>query len=72
MPAFRAPIETERLILRHLEMDDVEDIHKIMDLDLHVQPPEYRLTFAERRESDDISCHASRGSTRDSATGRSF
>lgn len=50
VPAFRAPIETERLIPRHLEMDDVEDIHRIMDLDLHVQPPEYRLTLAERRE----------------------
>ena len=47
---FKAPLETERLVLRHFTMGDLDDIHRIMDLDPRVQPPEYHLTLDDRSD----------------------
>ena len=47
---FKSPLETDRLFLRHFTMGDLDDIHRIMDLDPRVQRPEYRLTLDDRRD----------------------
>jgi ribosomal-protein-alanine N-acetyltransferase len=48
------PLETERLLLRPFRMEDLEEIHRVLDLDL--QWDERALTLEERRQvlEDDI------------------
>ena len=43
-------IETERLIIRPFTMDDLDDIHRILDKDPNVQAQQYRSSLRERKD----------------------
>ena len=44
------PLETERLIIRPFRMEDLQDLHRILDVELEPESTDHAATLAARRQ----------------------